>query len=212
MRGTWVCSQVNTGFSLHRISSFLWRIFTQCVLPCCGKSLIFVLWGTTLCGMCKLTALSVNHAGKHSKDCFRGAVFVDTLAGKLDMWLCMAESVQVNLSKMELGGDAYLLSDSLHLCVPCDFSASPSPFTSVYIFLSLFLSNTLNYPRPPPSPAPLVCSPLTFCPALSFPAPLLLLPETAVARQQLIEHEGYAIDQLEVFQMKSGVKSSRSYS
>lgn len=64
--------------------------------------------------MCKLTALSVNHAGKHSKDCFRGAMFVDTLAGKLDMWLCMAELVQVNLSKMELGGNIYLLL-SLHL-------------------------------------------------------------------------------------------------
>lgn len=52
--------------SLHRISSFLWRIFTQCVLPCFGNSLVCVLWGTTVYSMCKLTALSVNHAGKHS--------------------------------------------------------------------------------------------------------------------------------------------------
>lgn len=85
-------------------------------------------------GTCKPTALSVNHAGAHSKDCFRGAAFVDTLAGKLDMWLCMAEPVQVNLSKMELGGDTYLRLHSLHLYVLCDFSL---PFTSVYILLSL---------------------------------------------------------------------------
>lgn len=122
--------------------------------------------------MCKLTALSVNHAGKHSKDCFGGAVFVDTLAGKLDMWLCMAEPVQVNLSKMELVGNIYLLLLSLHLYVLCDFSPPPFfPFTSLYISLSLFPSNkistnTLNHPRPPPSPTPLFCSPLTFCPAL----------------------------------------------
>lgn len=37
-------------------------------------------------------------------------MFVDTLAGKLDMLLCMAEPVQVDLSKMELGGNIYLLS------------------------------------------------------------------------------------------------------
>lgn len=77
-------------------------------------------------GMCKLTALSVNHAARHSKDCFRGAVFVDTLAGKLDMWLCIAEPVQVNLPKMELGGNIYLFLLSLHLHVLCDFSLSLS--------------------------------------------------------------------------------------
>lgn len=68
-------------------------------------------------GMCKLTALSVNHAGKRSKDCFRGAVFVDTLAGKLDMWSCMAEPVQVNQTKMESGGNTYLLLLPLDLYV-----------------------------------------------------------------------------------------------
>lgn len=42
---------------------------------------------------CKATALSANHAGKHSKDRFKGVVFIDTLAGKLNMWLCMSERI-----------------------------------------------------------------------------------------------------------------------
>lgn len=119
--------------------------------------------------MCKLTALSANHAGKHSKDCFRGAVFVDILAGKLDMWLCMAEPVQVNLSKMELGGNIYLLLLSLRLSVLYDFSLPLSPHSPrcVSFFLSNKIStNKLNYPRPLTSPAPFCCSPFTFCLAL----------------------------------------------
>lgn len=84
--------------------------------------------------LCKPTALSVNHAGKHSKDCFRGVVFVDTLAGKLDMWLCMAEPVQVNLSKMVLGGNIYLLF-CFYLYVLCDFLCPPL-FTSLYISIT----------------------------------------------------------------------------
>lgn len=32
MRRPWISCQVNRGFSLHRISSFLWRMFTQYVL------------------------------------------------------------------------------------------------------------------------------------------------------------------------------------
>lgn len=66
-----------------------------------------------------------------TKDCFRGAVFVDTLAGKLDLWLCMAEPVQVNLLEIELDGDIYFLL-SVHLYCP-----SISPITSLYILLSL---------------------------------------------------------------------------
>lgn len=62
--------------------------------------------------MCKLTALSMNHAARRSKDCYRGAVFVDTLAGKLDRWLCIAEPVEVNLSKMELDGNIFTSSPS----------------------------------------------------------------------------------------------------
>lgn len=50
-----------------------------------------------------------------TQDCFRGAVFVDILAGKLDMWLCMAESVEVNQWKMKLEGNTYFL-----------FASSPS--------------------------------------------------------------------------------------
>lgn len=141
MRGTRMSSQV---CSLHRISSFVWRIFTQYVLPCFGNAVVFVLRRTIVYGMCKLPALSVNHAGKHSKDCFRGAVFVDTLAGKLDMWLCMAEPVQVNLSKMELGGNIYLLLLSLHLSV-CRVISLSSPH-HLYFHLSVcffFLSFSL---------------------------------------------------------------------
>lgn len=55
-----------------------------------------------------------------------------------------------------------------------------------------------------------LCSPFTFCPVP--PTPLQMLRWTAVARQRLIEQGGYAIDQLEIFQMKSGVKSFHSYS
>ena len=76
--------------------------------------------------VCKLTALSLYHAGQHSKDCFGGAAFVDTLAGKLDMWLCMAEPVRLKLLEMEFGGNIYLFSLSLHLYGLCDFSLSPS--------------------------------------------------------------------------------------
>lgn len=83
--------------------------------------------------MFKLTVLSVTHAGKHSKDCFRGAVFVDTTS-KLDMWLCMAEPVKVNLSKMELDGNIYLLLLSPHLYVLCD-SSLPVSFLSFCLSL-----------------------------------------------------------------------------
>lgn len=120
----------------------LWRILTQCVLPCFGNALVFALWRTTLYATCKLTALSVNHAGKHSKDCFRGAVFVDTLAGKLDMRLRMAEPVQVDLSKMELGGNIYLLSTFSPSLWAVWFLSLSLPsfrlFTSLYMFLLLF--------------------------------------------------------------------------
>lgn len=44
----------------------------------------------------KPTAPSMNHAVKSSQDLLGGAVFADTAAVKLDVWSCMAESVQVN--------------------------------------------------------------------------------------------------------------------
>lgn len=94
-------------------------------------------------GMCKLTALSVNHAGEHSKDCFGGAVFVDTLAGKLDMWLCMTEPVQVNLSKMELGGNIYLLLLSLPSLRAVRF-LSPRPVLLSPLCISSLLSFSLT--------------------------------------------------------------------
>lgn len=97
MRGTLI-SQVSVYTAFHHFGG---EYLLSMSCPCFGSPAIFVLWGTTVYGMCKLTALSVNHAGKYSKDCFRGAMFVDTPTGKLDMWLCMAEPVQLNLSKME---------------------------------------------------------------------------------------------------------------
>lgn len=105
-------------------------------------------------------------------------------------WIC---------PKWNRGGNIYLFFT---------FSPSLCCVISQCVFLSLKQNkhkHTKNYPRPPLSPAP-------FFALLSlFAAPLQLLLWTAVARQQLIEQEGYAIDQLEIFQMKSGVKSSRSY-
>lgn len=94
--------------------------------------------------LCKPTELSVNCTGKRSEDCFRGTVFVDTLAGKLDMWLCMAELVQLNLSKMELGGNIYLLLLILRLTAAWSISASPPPSLppriSLYFSFILILS------------------------------------------------------------------------
>lgn len=151
-----MCSSVSGGFNLPRISSFLWKIFAHYVLSCIGNTLVFALRGTAAYGTCKVPALSVNHAAKYSKDCFSVVVFVDTLAGKLDMWMCMAELAQVNLSKMELGGNIYpLISPSVI------FHPHRLLFTYVYIFLSFFnkvSTNKLNYPRPPPSPTPLYLS------------------------------------------------------
>lgn len=49
----------------------------------------------------KPTAPSVNHAVKFSQGRLGGAVFADTAAGKLDVWSCKAESVQVNLLEKE---------------------------------------------------------------------------------------------------------------
>lgn len=92
------------------------------------------------------------------------------------------------------------------------FSVYPSAAGFLCVFVTLFLStkiSALDYPWPTPSPCPL---PLLSPHSLPRTAPLLLLLKTAVARQQLIEHEGYAIDQLEGFQIKSGVRSSCSYS
>lgn len=95
-------------------------------------------------GMCKLTELSVNHAGKCSKDCFRAAVFVDTLAGKLDMWLCIAEPVQLNLSKMELGGNIYFFFYFISISMCCVVSLFPPPFIFSPLCISFFLSVCLT--------------------------------------------------------------------
>lgn len=73
---------------------------------------ICVARGTAAYGMWGLTVLSVNRAAEHSKDRSRGALFVDTLAAKLDVRLCMAEPVQVNLWKMAIFTCLYALSAS----------------------------------------------------------------------------------------------------
>lgn len=68
--------------------------------------------------------------GRRSEAGVRGTVFADTPAGKLDVWLRMAEPAQVNLAENELGSNIDLLSGTLHLCVLCDLALLLSPSLS----------------------------------------------------------------------------------
>lgn len=91
---------------LHRISSFFILFFRSGYLPS-PRHAAALRQRTPACLSCedaavhgsrvKPTAPSVNHGVKFSQDRLGGAVFADAPAGKLDVWSCMAESVQVNL-------------------------------------------------------------------------------------------------------------------
>lgn len=135
------------------------------------------------------------------------------------MWLCMTEPVQVNLSNMEfVGSICFLLLSAPSVCAVWFLSLSPSvpPFLHSPPRVAVFHSRKISTNSELPPTSTVTCTSFTLLSLFSrtffFLDFSLLAPWTAVARQQLIEHEGYAIDQLEVFYMKSGVKSFHTYS
>lgn len=93
--------------------------------------------------------LSVNHRGKHTRDSIGGSVFVDTIAGKLVVWLCMTESVQLNLLKMDLGGSFCLVLPSLHSDCQgrCCAILLPSLCSIDFLHISVFLSKKCSTNR-----------------------------------------------------------------
>lgn len=156
-RGTRTSSQVKRGCSLHRISSFCEDYLPSMFFLWFGNAVVFVLWETTVRYRWIMRESTL-------KDCFAGAVFVDTLAGKLDMWLCMTEPVQVNLSNMEfVGSICFLLLSAPSVCAVWFLSLSLSvpPFLHSPPRVAVFHSRKISTNSELPPTSTVTCTSFT---------------------------------------------------
>lgn len=107
-----------------------------------------------------------------------------TLAGKLDMWLCMTEPVQVNLSNMEfVGSICFLLLSAPSVCAVWFLSLSPSvpPFLHSPPRVAVFHSRKISTNSELPPTSTVTCTSFTLLSLFSrtfffFSTSLSLLP------------------------------------
>lgn len=94
----------------------------------------------------KLTVSSVNHRGKHSTESFRGSVFVDTIAGKLVVWLymvaCSIESVENGFQWQFLPCFIFSAPRLLKSVMCSVVSFRPSSWLPAYLSLCLYKNCT----------------------------------------------------------------------